>query len=145
MARASHPFPTELSRCPLISGPGQLVFFFQRDDMKRGERITSRYGCDQTGKVAAYLLVRRLQREVGELLAAIPDLVAFWAQSTFKALRVDRSSERDRLTVENVIGRLCHCPNPKNGLYQVSQVRAGKRELVDFIKEIIDTRKGNRI
>lgn len=106
------------------------------------DRVSTKYfGPDKT-KVRGYLLVRQLRRLVSQAFAELRDERAFWLAKEFNVIRTKRANERDRLTLENVLGRLSHCVKPDLTLRQFQKVAAGKLTLESFIKTVLGTHKG---
>lgn len=92
---------------------------------------------DEGQKVAGYLLVRRLMRQVRADFAALPDEAAFWEQTEFHQIRVKKKAEHYRLTVEHVLARIGHCRQPRKWWRWYEQTKRGTLTLAQFVKKII--------
>ena len=98
---------------------------------------------DDRGKVASYLAIKQLTRLVKADFAALPNEAVVWNAPEFEDLvrKTKQRDELDRLTLENVLGRICHCPRPQLWLRWHRQIAQGKMTFPQFIKRIVISRK----
>lgn len=95
---------------------------------------------DTAGKVAAFLATKQLMKQVKADFAELPSEAAFWNLPEFVRLRTKQASERDRLTLDNVLMLIEHTRDPSHLQKLYDKVQRGELRLAQFVKKVITPR-----